>query len=165
MYIVDPDLNSEQISAITSRYRQIVETNGGTVDRIDVWERRRLAYEIKGHTEGIYVIMYFRSDATVEAELRRVFQISEDQFRYIIVKPGEEAQGTGTPLSSEHEGRPAGAQRRTEAPVVEAELAPAESELAPTAAENAPETAEASIDDQEQPEGGVTGVEPEESAE
>ena len=43
VYIVDPDLGDERISAITAKYRQIVETGGGAIEKIDVWERRRLA--------------------------------------------------------------------------------------------------------------------------
>ena len=86
VYIVDPDLGEERISAITAKYRGIIETGGGTIEKIDVWERRRLAYEIKGRTEGIYVVMQFQAKPPVEAELRRIFQISEDQIRYLIIR-------------------------------------------------------------------------------
>ena len=86
VYIVDAGLGDEQIGVIKAKYQGIVETGGGVVGNIDVWERRRLAYEIKGRTEGIYVIMQFEAKPDVEAELRRIFQISEDQFRYMIVR-------------------------------------------------------------------------------
>ncbi len=86
VYIMDPDLGEERISAITAKYRQIVESGGGTLEKIDVWERRRLAYEIKGRTEGIYAVMQFRAKPPVEAELRRIFQISEDQIRFLIIR-------------------------------------------------------------------------------
>ncbi len=86
VYIVDPDLGDERISAITTKYRGIVETGGGAIEKIDVWERRRLAYEIKGRTEGIYVVMQFSAKPPVEAELRRIFQISEDQIRFLIIR-------------------------------------------------------------------------------
>ena len=150
MYIVDPDLNSEQISAITSRYRQIVETTGGVVEKIDVWERRRLAYEIKGHTEGIYVVMFFRGEATVEAELRRVFQISEDQFRFIIVKPDESEAGGGPlpPTESETRQRPAPA---AAAPVAVAE--PFEASDSPAAEATPPAAEPAPPNEEQDPEG------------
>jgi len=86
VYIVDPELGDERISAITAKYRQIVESGGGTLEKIDVWERRRLAYEIKGRTEGIYIVMQFQAKPPVEAELRRIFQISEDQIRFLIIR-------------------------------------------------------------------------------
>ncbi len=86
VYIMDPDLGDERISAITAKYRQIIESGGGAIEKIDVWERRRLAYEIKGRTEGIYVVMQFQAKPPVEAELRRIFQISEDQIRFLIIR-------------------------------------------------------------------------------
>lgn len=89
VYIVDATLGDEQIGVITAKYKQLVENGGGTVDKIDIWERRRLAYEIKGRNEGIYIIMQFHAKPAVEAELRRVFQISEDQIRFLIVRQDE----------------------------------------------------------------------------
>jgi small subunit ribosomal protein S6 len=116
VYIVDPDLGDERISAITAKYRQIVEGGGGTLEKIDVWERRRLAYEIKGRTEGIYVVMQFRSKPPVEAELRRIFQISEDQIRFLIIRRDDEeallpvappAPATSAPAASTPAAEPA----------------------------------------------------------
>lgn len=89
IYILDPDLGDEQVTTTSTRYKQVVETAGGAVEKIDIWERRRLAYPVKGRTEGIYVVMQFRGMPNVEAELRRIFLISEDQIRYMIVKPEE----------------------------------------------------------------------------
>ena len=66
IYIVDPDLGEEQVGAITNRYKQLIETNGGNVEKIDVWERRKLAYRIKGKSEGIYVVMHFTGEPKVE---------------------------------------------------------------------------------------------------
>jgi len=96
IYIIKPDATDEQINATIKRYRGIVETAGGEVERTGVWERRKLAYEIRGYTEGIFILLNFIGEATVEAELRRIFQISsgEDQIRYMIVKP-EEGEQTG----------------------------------------------------------------------
>ena len=93
VYILDPESSEEQVTTTKSKYQQIVENTGGTIEKIDVWERRKLAYEIKGRTEGVYVIMRFTGVPKVEAELRRVFQISEDQIRYMIVKPEEVTEG------------------------------------------------------------------------
>ena len=86
VFIMDPDLGDERISAITAKYRGIVETGGGQLEKLDIWERRRLAYEIKGRTEGIHAVMQFRAKPPVEAELRRIFQISEDQIRFLIIR-------------------------------------------------------------------------------
>ena len=145
VYILDPTLGDEQIGTTTSKYRSIVETGGGTVENIDVWERRRLAYEIKGRTEGIYVVMQFQAKPAVEAELRRVFQISEDQIRYMIVRRDENEADAPAPPARSHFAAPAPQSAPTIAPapaVEEAPAAPAATEEAPATAEEAPATAE-----------------------
>ncbi len=90
VYIVSPDRSDEHIQGVIDKYNNIITTQGGEVERTDIWERRRLAYPIKGQTEGIYVVCIFRGLPPVEAELRRVFGISEDTIRFIIVRPDDE---------------------------------------------------------------------------
>ena len=137
VYIMDPDLGDERIGAITAKYRAIIETGGGTLEKIDVWERRRLAYEIKGRTEGIYVVMQFRSKPDVEAELRRIFQISEDQIRYLIIRrdDAEELLPVAAPA-------PAAAPVAEPAPVVVAETPAAETPAPAVESEAVAPTAE-----------------------
>jgi len=129
IYIIKPDASDDQINATIKRYRGIVETAGGEVERTGVWERRKLAYEIKGYTEGIFVLLNFIGEATVEAELRRIFQISsgEDQIRYMIVKPeeGENTEARPGPNLTETVSRPA-PPAPAPAPVVAAAPAPVE---------------------------------------
>jgi len=115
VYIVDAGLGDEQIGTIKAKYQGIVETGGGTVENIDVWERRRLAYEIKGRTEGIYVIMQFQAKPDVEAELRRIFQISEDQIRFLIVRRDDEEGAT--PIMNGMPARPQAVPAAQSAPV------------------------------------------------
>ena len=142
VYIVDATLGDEQIGVITAKYKTLIETGGGAVDKIDIWERRKLAYEIKGHTEGIYVIMQFHAKPAVEAELRRVFQISEDQIRFLIVRQDEvePALPVNAPApTAEPEAAPvAEATPAAEETAPAAEAAPAAEETAPAAEEAAP---------------------------
>lgn len=147
VYIVDPGLGDEQIGTIKAKYQGIVETGGGTVENIDVWERRRLAYEIKGRNEGIYIVMQFQSKPDVEAELRRIFQISEDQIRFLIVRRDEDdatppVVNGGMPTRTQV-AAPAAQPSSVETPAPVVEAAPAaeaapEAEAAP-ATEAAPE--------------------------
>ena len=90
VYIVHPNISDEAVQTVIAKYSNIITTQGGTIERNDIWERRRLAYQIAGQTEGIYVVCLFRGLPNVEAELRRVFRISEDTIRFIIVRPDEE---------------------------------------------------------------------------
>jgi small subunit ribosomal protein S6 len=89
IYILRPDSTEEQVETTVNKYRQIVTNFGGTVEKIDRWERRKLAYEVKGFTEGIYIVMEFSGESRTETELSRNFRISEDQIRYMIVKRDE----------------------------------------------------------------------------
>jgi small subunit ribosomal protein S6 len=136
VYILDPTLGDEQIGATTTKYRNVVETGGGAVGTIDVWERRRLAYEIKGRTEGIYVVMQFEAKPMVEAELRRVFQISEDQIRYMIVRRDENEADAPMPPPRSHFAASAAQAASAPAPAPVEVPAPAPAvEEAPTAPE------------------------------
>ncbi len=137
VYIVDPDMGEEQISTVTNRYKQIVETNGGTVAKVDVWERRKLAYTIKGRTEGIYVVMHFSGPAQAESELRRIFQISEDQMRAMIVRQDEAAPDllAGEPEAAQAPAAPQAAP----AEVVPAVVAAPAPDVPVVAASDAPE--------------------------
>ena len=143
VYILDPNLGDERISAVTAKYRGIVETGGGTLEKIDVWERRRLAYEVKGRTEGIYVVMQFRAKPPVEAELRRIFQISEDQIRFLIIRRDDEEAllpaAAPTPAAAVPAPAPTvTAPEAVETPQAETEPAPAAAAVEPDAVEAAP---------------------------
>jgi len=85
-YILDPGLADEQQEPIIDRFKNLVGDNGGTVEAVDKWERRRLAYEVKGKREGVYVVMNFSGEPSTEAELGRVLGISEGILRHLIVR-------------------------------------------------------------------------------
>jgi small subunit ribosomal protein S6 len=85
-YILDPGLADEQQEPIIDRFKTLVGDNGGTVEAVDKWERRRLAYEVKGKREGVYVVMNFSGEPQTEAELGRVLGISEGILRHLIVR-------------------------------------------------------------------------------
>jgi small subunit ribosomal protein S6 len=85
-YILDPGLDDEQQEPMVERFKTLVGENGGTVDAVDKWERRRLAYEVKGKREGVYVVMNFSGEPSTEAELGRVLGISEGILRHLIVR-------------------------------------------------------------------------------
>ena len=141
LYILDPGLGDEQIQPILAKYRGVVESNGGVVESAAVWERRRLAYEVKGRTEGIYVVMLFSSKPAVEAELRRIFQISEDQIRFLITRRDDAEAAEAAPTAEAAPAAETPAPAAEEAPAAEAipAVAPATEEVAGTSAESAPE--------------------------
>ena len=86
VYILDPTLEEEQQNALVERFQTLVGAQGGEIQHLDRWERRRLAYEIKGRREGYYVVMNFRGEPAVETELDRVFGITDGVLRHLIVR-------------------------------------------------------------------------------
>jgi len=85
-YIIDSTITDEEQTALIERYQRLVGEQGGTVDGVDKWERRRLAYEVKGKREGIYVVMNFTGPAAAEAELGRVLRLTDNVLRHIVVR-------------------------------------------------------------------------------
>jgi small subunit ribosomal protein S6 len=81
IYIVPTALDDQQVGAILEKYKNVVHDQGGTVDKAEKWEKRRLAYPIKGHAEGIYCLMHFKSSPKVPSELSRLFRIDDSIVR------------------------------------------------------------------------------------
>ena len=91
VFVVDPQLAEEAVSAIIDKYTGVVTRGGGTIDDVDRLEPRRLAYPIKGRREGQYVVANFHSEPTAKDELDRIFRISDDVLRYLIIKQDKRA--------------------------------------------------------------------------
>jgi len=90
MFILRPEFDKEQSQEVAARFISIIPNNGGTVDKISEWGKRRLAYEVKKYREGIYILVNFTAEADVAKELERNFKISEDVIRYLMVRKDEE---------------------------------------------------------------------------
>jgi len=86
LYIVDSTLTDEQTEAIISKYSTLITEQGGEVQAAGKWDRRRLAYEIKGRREGLYILMYFSGEPAAGKELDRMFRISDEVIRHIILR-------------------------------------------------------------------------------
>ncbi len=94
MYIVDPETTDEELDVIMEKYKKVVTDMGGVVGETGKWEvgRRRMAYEIEGRREGIYILMNFEGPQEVPPELERVFRISDDVIRHIVVRTDEDEE-------------------------------------------------------------------------
>lgn len=90
MFVISPKVETEEeITAIIERFKGIVENGGGKVTNINKWGRRKLAYEVKGFTEGLYVVMEFESESDVARELERVVKLTDTVIRHLLVKKEE----------------------------------------------------------------------------
>lgn len=89
MFIIDPMLYDEKKDAAVERVKGIIAAEG-EVGNVDVWGLRKLAYPIQKKNEGYYVVIDFKAEPTLPAELDRRLKISEDFMRHIIVNKDAE---------------------------------------------------------------------------
>ncbi|WIV12524.1 30S ribosomal protein S6 [Proteiniborus sp. MB09-C3] len=86
--IFAPGMEEETRNNLVERFKGIVETNG-TVDNVDVWGSRKLAYEINDYQEGYYVLLNITSGADVVDEIDRIAKITDDVIRHMIIREDE----------------------------------------------------------------------------
>ena len=88
MYIIDLDKGEEEIAAIVEKFKALIEANG-TLDELEEWGKRKLAYLINDKPEGYYVLAKFTSAPDFPAELDRVLKITDGVMRSLITTIGE----------------------------------------------------------------------------
>lgn len=86
LYILNSEADDATIDTQIEKFNEIVTTNGGTVEKVDKWGRRRLAYPIDFKTEGYYVLLNILTNPELPAELERNFRIADEVMRYMVVK-------------------------------------------------------------------------------
>lgn len=77
MVILNPEVEDQAVEPTLSKFLEIVTKDNGTIDKMDIWGRRRLAYEIQKKTEGIYAVVNFTSTPESAAELDRRLNLNE----------------------------------------------------------------------------------------
>ena len=85
LYIVIPELDDDGIQTVEKQVSDLVTTNGGTIVRSEIWGKRKLAYPVEKHTEGVYVLLRFQADPGFVARLENYLTLSEPILRYLIV--------------------------------------------------------------------------------
>jgi small subunit ribosomal protein S6 len=86
MYILRPDLGDEQTEQAVNKYDALLRQQGGENIQIQNRGKRRLAYEIKKHRDGIYIQLNYNAPATAIAPLERAMRLSEEVIRYLTIK-------------------------------------------------------------------------------
>ncbi|MQA25573.1 MAG: 30S ribosomal protein S6 [Micromonosporaceae bacterium] len=87
MVILDPDLEERTVAPSLETYLNVIRTSGGSVEKLDVWGRRRLAYEIQKKFEGIYAVIDLQAEPTAVAELERQLRLNESILRTKVIRP------------------------------------------------------------------------------
>ncbi|MBQ5970020.1 MAG: 30S ribosomal protein S6 [Clostridia bacterium] len=85
MLVFSVTKGDESVNALVEKFKALIEANG-TIDNIDDWGKRKLAYEINYETEGYYLLVDFTSEPEFPAELDRVVKITEGVLRSLIIK-------------------------------------------------------------------------------
>jgi len=86
--IFTPGMEEEARNTVFERFKGIIESNG-TIDNIDEWGTRKLAYEINDYTEGYYIVVKFQATPDVLNEFDRVAKITDSIVRHMIIREDE----------------------------------------------------------------------------
>ena len=86
MLMLDPSLDDEARASVLAKVGELVVADGGVQDSTEEWGKRRLAFEVKGRTDGDYVVVQFHAPTATVAEMDRVLHITDPVIRYMLVR-------------------------------------------------------------------------------
>ena len=89
LFVIDPDLTEDAYRAMVEKFTKLITDNGGEIESVDEWGKRRLAYPINDKPEGCYVLVNFKSEPALPSELERIFGITEGIMRSIVIRHEE----------------------------------------------------------------------------
>lgn len=89
IFIVHPSLTDEDVQKILEKAKATVEKSGGTVERLESWGKKKLAYEVKKEKKGVYVQLNYRGNGAVVTELERMFRLDDALLKFLTVKLDE----------------------------------------------------------------------------
>jgi small subunit ribosomal protein S6 len=87
MVILDPDLEERTVSPSLEKFLNVVRKDGGSVEHVEIWGRRRLAYEINKKAEGIYAVVDMTAEPATAKELDRQLNLNEVVLRTKLIRP------------------------------------------------------------------------------
>ncbi|MGA8245958.1 MAG: 30S ribosomal protein S6 [Nocardioides sp.] len=88
MVILDPSLEERTVEPSLDKYLNVIRKDGGSVESVDVWGRRRLAYEIAKFAEGIYAVVNLTAEPDTVKEFDRQLGLNESVLRTKVMRPG-----------------------------------------------------------------------------
>ncbi|GAB88769.1 30S ribosomal protein S6 [Gordonia rhizosphera] len=86
MVILDPNLDERTVAPSLDTFLNVVRNDGGKVDAVDIWGKRRLAYEIAKHNEGIYAVIDLNAEPNTVTELDRQLKLNESVLRTKVLR-------------------------------------------------------------------------------
>ncbi len=86
MVILDPNLDERTVAPSLDTFLNVVRKDGGKIDKVDIWGKRRLAYEIQKHTEAIYAVIDIDAEPKTVSELDRQLKLNESVLRTKVLR-------------------------------------------------------------------------------
>ena len=86
MVILDPEIDERTVAPSLDKFLGVIRNDGGSIEKVDIWGRRRLAYEINKRAEGIYAVVDFHATPAVAQELDRQLGLNESVLRTKILR-------------------------------------------------------------------------------
>ena len=90
MVILTPEIDERTVAPTLDKFLKVITNDGGSIDKVDIWGKRRLAYEIQKKNEGIYAVVNFTATPAIAAELDRQLSLNETIMRTKIIRPEEQ---------------------------------------------------------------------------
>lgn len=100
MVILEPALEESAVQQMINRSTEVLTKGAGTVNRVEKWGKRRLAYELNHRTEGYYVLFDVTADVAPMDELDRALRLADEVLRHKIVRIPEQAAGRRLPAAA-----------------------------------------------------------------
>ncbi len=89
MVILNPEIDERLVPAALDKFLKVITADGGSIDNVDIWGKRRLAYEIQKKTEGVYAVVAFTATSAATQELDRQLKLSEQVMRTKVLRAEE----------------------------------------------------------------------------
>lgn len=133
MVILTPEIDERQVAPTLDKFLKVITNDGGSIENVDIWGKRRLAYEIQKKTEGIYAVVNFTATSTATVELDRQLKLSEAVMRTKVLRAeqGFAQVAAAKKIADEKAARKAAAPAKAPAAAPAAPAAKVETEDAP----------------------------------
>jgi len=87
MVILNPEIDERTVAPSLDKFLKVITNDGGSIDKVDIWGKRRLAYEIQKKTEGIYAVVELQAEPATVKELDRQLGLNESVLRTKVLRP------------------------------------------------------------------------------
>lgn len=91
--ILNASLTDEEVEAATGKIKDLITNSGGEILKTDIWGRKKLAYEIKKHKKGFYILLLFRSAPSLIKKLEDYYKVFDPVIKYMVIKLDKKSGG------------------------------------------------------------------------